>query len=73
MRLHDMASLRRADTFERCVRAAGMKIRFSNLIKGLREVGDDVTVVTPCINPPRTFHGAKARASCDQRSSYARG
>ncbi|KAK9819279.1 hypothetical protein WJX81_005993 [Elliptochloris bilobata] len=38
---------------------SGMKIRFSNLIKGLREVGDDVTVVTPCINPPRTFHGAK--------------
>ena len=43
-------------------RAAGMKIRFSNLIKGLREVGDDVTVVTPCINPPRTFQGATARA-----------
>ena len=42
-----------------------MKIRFSNLIKGLREVGDDVTVVTPCINPPRTFHGAKARPCSD--------
>ena len=50
-----------------------MKIRFSNLIKGLREVGDEVTVVTPCINPPRTFHGAKARASFDQRPSYACG
>lgn len=39
---------------------AGMKIRFSNLIKGLRQLGDDVMVVTPCINPPKTFHGAKA-------------
>lgn len=36
-----------------------MKIRFSNLIKGLRQLGDDVMVVTPCINPPKTFHGAK--------------
>lgn len=38
---------------------AGMKIRFANLIKGLRQLGDDVMVVTPCINPPKTFHGAK--------------
>ncbi|KAK9807085.1 hypothetical protein WJX73_002666 [Symbiochloris irregularis] len=38
---------------------SGMKIRFSNLIKGLRDIGDDVTVVTPCINPPKTFCGAK--------------
>ncbi|CAL8471117.1 g10659 [Coccomyxa elongata] len=38
---------------------SGMKIRFSNLIKGLRQCGDDVMVVTPCINPPKTFHGAK--------------
>ncbi|EIE20061.1 UDP-Glycosyltransferase/glycogen phosphorylase [Coccomyxa subellipsoidea C-169] len=38
---------------------SGMKIRFSNLIKGLRQLGDDVMVVTPCINPPKTFHGAK--------------
>ena len=36
-----------------------MKIRFANLIKGLRQLGDDVMVVTPCINPPKTFHGAK--------------
>lgn len=35
-----------------------MKIRFANLIKGLRELGDDVTVFTPCVNPPKTFHGA---------------
>lgn len=47
---------------------SGMKIRFSNLIKGLREVGDDVTVVTPCINPPRTFHGAKARPASARAS-----
>ncbi|CAL5228626.1 g11792 [Coccomyxa viridis] len=38
---------------------SGMKIRFANLIKGLRQLGDDVMVVTPCINPPKTFHGAK--------------
>lgn len=38
---------------------SGMKIRFSNLIKGLREIGDDVTVVTPCVNPPKTYCGAK--------------
>lgn len=38
---------------------SGMKIRFTNLIKGLRDIGDDVTVVTPCINPPKQFHGAK--------------
>ena len=38
---------------------SGMKIRFSNLIKGLREIGDEVTVVTPCVDPPKTFCGAK--------------
>lgn len=36
-----------------------MKIRFSNLIKGLRELGDDVDVFTPCVDPPEHFHGAK--------------
>ncbi|KAK9830841.1 hypothetical protein WJX74_009486 [Apatococcus lobatus] len=36
-----------------------MKIRFTNLIKGLRDIGDDVCVFTPCVNPPKTFHGAK--------------
>ena len=36
-----------------------MKIRFANLIKGLRELGDDVDVFTPCVDPPATFHGAK--------------
>lgn len=38
---------------------SGMKIRFMNLIKGLRELGNDVTVVTPCVNPPKQFCGAK--------------
>ena len=40
---------------------SGMKIRFSNLIKGLREIGDDVTVITPCVDPPKTYCGAKVR------------
>jgi hypothetical protein len=30
-----------------------------NLIKELRKAGDDVLVVTPCIKPPKEFHGAK--------------
>ena len=38
---------------------SGMRIRFANLIKGLRELGDDVDVFTPCVDPPATFHGAK--------------
>ena len=40
---------------------SGMKIRFRNLIKGLRDIGDDVMVVTPCISPPKTFCGAKVQ------------
>ena len=40
---------------------SGMRIRFTNLIKGLRELGNDVTVVTPCIAPPKEFCGAKVR------------
>jgi hypothetical protein len=45
---------------------SGMKIRFMNLIKGLRELGNDVTVVTPCVNPPKQFCGAKvgSRGEC---------
>lgn len=42
---------------------SGMKIRFLNLIKGLREIGDEVTVVTPCISPPQQYHGAKVTLS----------
>lgn len=42
---------------------SGMKIRFTNLIKGLRDIGDDVCVFTPCVDPPKTFHGAKVCSS----------
>ncbi len=48
-----------------------MKIRFANLIKGLRQLGDDVMVVTPCINPPKTFHGAKVLPCLAQYSGPA--
>lgn len=41
---------------------SGMKNRFESLIKGLREAGDDVMVVTPDPKPPREFCGAKVRA-----------
>lgn len=37
---------------------SGMQVRFASLIAGLRALGDGVTVVTPCINPPATYHGA---------------
>ena len=47
-----------------------MKIRFANLIKGLRQLGDDVMVVTPCINPPKTFHGAKVRPTSLPLASF---
>jgi sulfoquinovosyltransferase len=35
-----------------------MQVRFATLIAGLRALGDGVTVVTPCVAPPATFHGA---------------
>lgn len=38
---------------------SGMKIRFSNLIKELRQLGSEVTVFTPCVDPPRSYCGAK--------------
>lgn len=38
---------------------SGMRNRFQCLIKGLRDLGDDVTVVTPDTNPPKHFHGAQ--------------
>ncbi|KAI8474795.1 MAG: UDP-Glycosyltransferase/glycogen phosphorylase [Monoraphidium minutum] len=38
---------------------SGMKNRFESLIKGLREAGDDVMVVTPDPKPPTEFHGAR--------------
>lgn len=36
-----------------------MKIRFSNLIKELRHLGSEVTVFTPCVDPPESYCGAK--------------
>lgn len=47
---------------------SGMRIRFTNLIKGLRELGNDVTVVTPCIAPPKEFCGAKVKLHPDYMS-----
>lgn len=38
---------------------SGMKNRFECLIQGLRELGDDVTVVTPDVNPPKHYFGAR--------------
>ncbi|KIZ01145.1 hypothetical protein MNEG_6812, partial [Monoraphidium neglectum] len=38
---------------------SGMKNRFESLIKGLREAGDEVMVVTPDPTPPKEFCGAK--------------
>ena len=40
---------------------SGMKNRFQCLIRGLRDAGDDVVVVTPDVDPPKEFCGAKAR------------
>lgn len=51
---------------------SGMKIRFTNLIKGLRDIGDDVCVFTPCVDPPKTFHGAKVGAASSS-ICFARG
>lgn len=38
-----------------------MKNRFECLIRGLREAGDDVLVITPDANPPKEYCGAKVR------------
>ena len=38
---------------------SGMKNRFECLIKGLRDAGDEVLVVTPDPNPPKEYFGAK--------------
>ncbi len=42
---------------------SGMKNRFESLIKGLREAGDDVMVVTPDPTPPKEFCGARVSSS----------
>ena len=38
---------------------SGMKNRFLRLIESLREMGDDVVVITPDRDPPREYRGAK--------------
>lgn len=38
---------------------SGYQNRFQNLIRGLRDHGDSVLVVTPDKNPPKDFHGAE--------------
>jgi sulfoquinovosyltransferase len=38
---------------------SGMKNRFLRLIENLREMGDDVVVITPDRDPPKEYHGAK--------------
>lgn len=43
---------------------SGMKNRFESLIKGLREAGDEVMVVTPDPQPPKEFCGAKVGTCC---------
>ena len=42
---------------------SGMKIRFSNLIKELGQLGSEVTVFTPCVDPPKSYCGAKVSQS----------
>ena len=38
---------------------SGMKNRFLRLIENLRDMGDDVVVITPDRNPPEEYYGAK--------------
>ena len=38
---------------------SGMKNRFLRLIENLREMGDEVVVITPDRHPPAEYHGAK--------------
>lgn len=38
---------------------SGMKNRFESLIRGLRDEGDEVMVITPDPTPPKEFCGAK--------------
>lgn len=40
---------------------SGMKNRFESLIRGLREAGDEVMVITPDPSPPKEFCGAQVR------------
>ena len=43
----------------RSLRRSGMKNPALRLIENLREMGDEVVVVTPDRNPPEEYHGAK--------------
>lgn len=45
---------------------SGMKIRFSNLIKELRQLGSEVTVFTPCVDPPESYCGAKVSPAAER-------
>ena len=45
---------------------SGMKIRFSNLIKELRQLGSEVTVFTPCVDPPESYCGAKVSPTAER-------
>lgn len=49
---------------------SGMKNRFECLIKGLREAGDQVVVVTPDPQPPQEFCGAKVGSLCMTACSW---
>ena len=38
---------------------SGMKNRFLRLIENLVELGDEVVVITPCVDPPKEYCGSK--------------
>ena len=38
---------------------SGMKNRFLRLIENLAELGDEVVVITPCVDPPEEYCGCK--------------
>jgi len=38
---------------------SGMKNRFLRLIENLSELGDEVVVITPCVDPPKEYCGCK--------------
>jgi sulfoquinovosyltransferase len=38
---------------------SGMKNRFLRLIENLAELGDEVVVITPCVDPPKEYCGCK--------------
>lgn len=50
---------------------SGMKNRFECLIKGLRQEGDEVLVVTPDPKPPKEFCGAKVNGTACEGAMLA--